>query len=57
MKAIRLATQMITKEQNKWINKRAKATEESRATVIRNLIQEKIESQAILDMCNGEDNE
>lgn len=44
MKALRLATQMITKEQNKWINKQAKATEESRATVIRALIQEKIEA-------------
>jgi len=45
MKAIRLATQMITKEQDKWLKKRAKATEESRATVIRALIQEKIEDE------------
>jgi len=39
-----LAPMKITKAQNKWITKQAKVTGESRATVVRNLINQAIEA-------------
>ena len=44
MKVIRLATQVITEEQNEWLIKQSKFTKESRATVIRKLIDKAIEA-------------
>lgn len=39
-----LAPMKITKAQDKWITKQAKVTEESRATVVRKLIDKAIEA-------------
>lgn len=40
----RLATQGITDDQEEWIKKESKRTGESIATVVRALIQEKVEA-------------